>query len=96
MPLLCPRWVTVVVEPSSAALYSSQQLQQIQSAFPELLLMAECVWEGREGRSPTLFGAAWVLLIRRSCRARLAHFLTMDCFGISYGRDLLKSRLNFV
>lgn len=50
----CHRWVTLVVEPSSAALYSSQQLQ-IQSAFPELLLMQSvCGRAGRAGHPPCL------------------------------------------
>lgn len=47
MSLLLSQSVTLVVEPGSAALYSSQQ---IQSAFPELLLMAERVWEARGGQ----------------------------------------------
>lgn len=68
----------------------------MQSAFPEPLPMAECVWEGREGRSPTLCAAAQVLLSRSSCRARLAPFLYYGLLGISCERDLLKSRLNFV
>lgn len=65
----------------------------MQSAFPEPLPMAECVWEGR---SPTLCAAAQVLLIRSFCRARLAPFLYYGLLGISWERDLLKSRLNFV
>lgn len=90
----CHRWVTLVVEPSSAALYSSQQLQ-IQSGFQSFSSwQSVCGRAGRAGHPPCLvqLGFCW----SGAPVGQGWHFFNMDCFGISCGRDLLKSRVNLV